>query len=91
MTGRMILQLIFYKKVKNLYRKYDNINNVIPFKMRIPLYDCVLTCDTTFNSTTGYTAQNNPSTNGLYFTFLSDKFDSNTSINYKWKLYYTDY
>ena len=47
----------FYKKVKNLYRKYDNINNVIPFKMRIPLYDCVLTCDTTFNSTTGYTAQ----------------------------------
>lgn len=86
------IRVNFYKKVKNLYRKYDDANNIIPFKIRIPLYDCVLTCDSTFNSSTNtFMAQNHPSTNGLYFTFLSNKYDENTYINYKYKLYYTDY
>lgn len=86
------IKVNFYKKVKNLYRKYDNINNVIPFKIRVPLYDCVLSCDSYKNATDGkFYAHSQPSTNGLYFTFLSNKYDVSTVMNWKYKLYYTDY
>lgn len=84
------IKINFYKKIKNLYRKYDDANNIIPFKIRIPLYDCVLTCDNT-KSGGLYTPIVNPSTNGLYFTFLSNQFNETNTISYKWKLYYTDY
>ena len=84
------IKINFYKRVKNLYRKYDDANNIIPFKIRIPLYDCVLTCDNTKSSST-YTPNPDASTNGLYFTFLSNQFNETNTISYKWKLYYTDY
>lgn len=86
------IKINFYKRVKNLYRKYDDANNIIPFKIRVPLYDCVLSCDCYKSSTDNkHYAHAHPSTNGLYFTFLSNKYDDNTTINYKVKLYYTDY
>lgn len=85
------IKINFYRKIKNLYRKYDDANNVIPFKIRVPLYDCVLTCDAFRDSNGKFAANNHPSTNGLYFTFLSNKYDETTIINYKTKLYYTDY
>ena len=84
------IKINFYKRVKNLYRKYDDANNIIPFKIRVPLYDCVLTCDNSKNGST-YTPNADPSTNGLYFTFLSNQFNETNTISYKWKLYYTDY
>lgn len=82
-------------KVKNLYRRYDATNNIIPFKIRIPLYDCVLTCDCSNSSSalTTWTPNENPSTNGLYMSFItSQPLDAtNVNLNYKTKLYYTDY
>lgn len=91
---------VIKRKVKNMYRKYDDNNNLVPFKIRIPLYDCVLTCDTKFDSTSGrWTAESVPSTNSLWCAFLttatlySGTGDAETSnyCRYKWKLYYTDY
>ena len=84
------IKINFYKKVKNLYRKYDDANNIIPFKIRIPLYDCVFTCDCKWE-TNSYNAFMNASTNGLYFTFLSNQYNNTNTITYKYKLYYTDY
>lgn len=83
------IRINFYRKVKNLYRKYDDANNIIPFKIRVPLYDCVLTCDCKFENRL-FTAYNDPSTNGVYFTILTNN-TANKFINYKYKLYYTDY
>lgn len=86
------IKVNFSKRIKNLYRKYDDANNIIPFKIRIPLYECVLTCDTTFDTSIGrYSALVNPSTNGIYFTLLSNKYDDKVILSYKYKLYYTDY
>lgn len=85
------IKINFYRRVKNLYRKYDDANNIIPFRIRIPLYDCVMTCDSEKNSNNKFVPVANPSTNGLYFTFLSNQLNENCTISYKWKLYYTDY
>ena len=75
------IKVNFSKRIKNLYRKYDDANNIIPFKIRIPLYDCVLTCDCVKNTSTGiYDVISNPSNNGIYFTFLSNQFNE-TNVN----------
>ena len=59
------IKINFYRRVKNLYRKYDDANNIIPFKIRVPLYDCVFTCDSVKSGTT-FNPLPNASTNGLY-------------------------
>lgn len=89
------------RKVKNIYRKYDDGNNVLPFKIRIPLYDCVLTCDNNYNTQYNkFNAQSFPSTNGIWLSFITTKTLSGNADNYaftdnfmkcKYKLYYTDY
>lgn len=88
------------RKVKSLYRKYDDANNVIPFKIRIPLYDCVLTCDNNYSISTGkFSAQSVPSTNGIWLGFITtatlsggpDDQYPGTYLQMKYKLYYTDY
>lgn len=82
---------IIKKKVKNLYRRYDNANNIVPFKLRIPLYDCVMSCDTSISNST-YSARIRPSTNDIYYAMISNKALSNTTfLRVKFKLYYTDY
>lgn len=82
--------------VRNLYKSYDNTNNIIPFKIRIPLYDCVLTCDNYYDvnesSANKWKASINPSTNGLWFSFITNKgISENHYLKMKYKLYYTDY
>lgn len=87
------------KRVKNLYKAYDNTNNLIPFKIRIPLYDCVLTCDNSYSdNNNNYIAQQYPSTNGILFSFITTgALTSKTAqqraqfLKLKTKLYYTDY
>ena len=54
-------------KTKKLYRKYTPINSYIPFKIRIPLYDAVLQCDS-YRSGTQFISNSDPSTNGLYIS-----------------------
>ena len=79
--------------VRKVYAKYDNTNNIIPFKIRIPLYDCVMSCDSSYDSSTGlFSPQLNPSTNGIYLSYVSTTPNNeNVSFRLKWKLYYTDY
>lgn len=83
------------KKVKLIYKSYDNNNNYIPFKIRIPLYDCVLTCDASWSSTTpGWTVSSYPSTNDLYISYITNANmgqGSTHALKLKYKLYYTDY
>lgn len=84
------IKINFYRRIKNLYRRYDDANNIIPFRIRIPLYDCVFTCDSKWE-TNNWVSYQNASTNGLYFTFLSNQYNDTNTITYKYKLYYTDY
>lgn len=82
--------------VRNLYKSYDNTNNIIPFKIRIPLYDCVLTCDNYYDTNESgankWKASNNPSTNAIWFSFITNKGISDSHyLKMKYKLYYTDY
>lgn len=82
-------------KSKSFYSKYDNINNTIPFKLRVPLYDRVMTCSPWIDPAhpnNGWIAKEIPETNAIFLSFLStDNNMVNTSIVIKWKLYYTDY
>lgn len=88
-----------YKRVKNLYKSYDNTNNVIPFKIRIPLYDCVLTCENQYSvGNNNWVPNPNPSTNQILFNFVTlGSLTSKTAqqraqfLHLKTKLYYTDY
>lgn len=81
--------------VKSIYKSYDNNNNYIPFKIRIPLYDCVLTCDNEWVPQTQiWIANANPSTNAIYLSYVTNApmgEGSTTSLKLKYKLYYTDY
>ena len=81
--------------VKVIYKNYDNNNNYIPFKIRIPLYDCVLSCDSNFNiSTSKWEVNTHPSTNGLYISYVSNgnmAQGATHELHLKTKLYYTDY
>lgn len=81
--------------VRSVYKSYDNNNNYIPFKIRIPLYDCVLTCDNEWvPQTSTWTANVNPSTNGIYLSYVTNApmgEGSTTTLKLKYKLYYTDY
>ena len=79
--------------VKKIYAKYDNTNNIIPFKIRIPLYDCVLSCDAVYDTTNNYYAPSAyPSTNAIFLSYLSTQPNNeNVKLKLKWKLYYTDY
>ena len=79
--------------VKKIYAKYDNTNNIIPFKIRIPLYDCVLSCDASYDTNNGvFTPSVNPSTNAIYLSYVSTQpNNTNVQLKLKWKLYYTDY
>ena len=80
--------------VKKIYAKYDNTNNIIPFKIRVPLYDCVLTCDSVYDTSGGFfTPQTDASTNGLYLSFIttSNLNDTSVQLKLKYKIYYTDY
>lgn len=79
--------------VKKVYAKYDNTNNIIPFKIRIPLYDCVMTCDSSFDTTNNvFVPSTNPSTNAIFLSYVSTSgTNPQISLKLKWKLYYTDY
>lgn len=87
-------------KTKKLYRKYSPINSFIPFKIRIPLYDAVVQCDTSLSGSS-FIASNVPSTNGLYISVLSPtQFPDGPlaespnraykQLYMKYKIYYTD-
>lgn len=83
------------KKVKLIYKSYDNNNNYIPFKIRIPLYDCVLTCDSYYSiSNQQWVASEYPSTNALFISYVTNANmgeNSTHTLKLKYKLYYTDY
>lgn len=87
-------------KTKKIYRKYSPVNSFIPFKIRIPLYDAVVQCDS-YKSGNSYIANHDPSTNGLYITMLSPQqvpdgpYTGDAARPYrhlymKYKIYYTD-
>lgn len=86
---------VIKKKVKMIYKSYDNNNNYIPFKIRIPLYDCVLSCDASWNSTDqSWEASAYPSTNALFISYITNASmgeGSTHALKLKYKLYYTDY
>lgn len=81
------------KKIKLFYRAYDNVNNMIPFKIRIPLYDCVLSCDSSYDTTDSkWKANNYPSNNAIFLSFINLKpLTGSSRLFLKTKLYYTDY
>lgn len=87
-------------KTKKIYRKYTPINSYIPFKIRIPLYDAVVQCDSYLNGSS-FIANSVPSTNGLYLSVLSPtQFPDGPltespnraykQLFMKYKIYYTD-
>lgn len=81
--------------VKKIYAKYDNTNNLIPFKIRIPLYDCVMVCDSSYDTTSNQFAPSSyPSTNGIFVSYVTNNNTGQITthqLRLKWKLYYTDY